>query len=56
MHRKLKISFTAAVTALCAAFVMPGEANAATAEEAAELARQHGIPDNVIQEAWNQYN
>lgn len=56
MHRKLKISFTAAVAALCAAFVMPGAANAATAEEAAELARQHGIPDNVIQEAWNQYN
>lgn len=56
MHKKLKILLAAAAAAMCAVFIMPGTASAATAEEAAELARQHGIPDNVIQEAWNRYN
>ena len=46
----------AAAALLCAVFTAPADARAATAEEAAELARQHGIPENIIQDAWNKYN
>lgn len=56
MHKRNKLTIIAAAAALCAVLAAPASANAATPEEAAELARQHGIPENVIQDAWNKYN
>lgn len=38
---------------LCAA---PMTANAATAAEAAEIARQYGYSEDLIQQGWNEYN
>ena len=40
---------------LCALMSAPIYANAATPEEAAELARQYGYSEDMIQQGWNEY-
>lgn len=42
--------------ALCLAVSVPFAASAATPEEAAELARQYGYSEDMIQQGWNEYN
>lgn len=43
-------------TALCVSLAaVPMSANAATPEEAAELARSMGLPESLIQAGWNKY-
>lgn len=40
---------------LCALLSFPIKASAATPEEAAELARQYGYSEDLIQQGWNEY-
>lgn len=46
---------TAGIT-VCAVLSAPVYASAATPEEAAELARQYGYSEDLIQQGWNEYN
>ncbi|MBR6580222.1 MAG: hypothetical protein IKK66_02895 [Ruminococcus sp.] len=51
-----KISRILFGTALCVSLAaVPMSANAATPEEAAELARSMGLPESLIQAGWNKY-
>ena len=55
MIKKYIRAAIAAVT-LCLAVSAPLYASAATPEEAAEIARQYGYSEDMIQQAWNEYN
>ncbi len=55
MIKKFIRAAIAAVT-LCLAVSVPLYASAATPEEAAEIARQYGYSEDMIQQAWNEYN
>lgn len=52
-HFSAKMLTAAAV--ICAVMSAPIYASAATPEEAAELARQYGYSEDLIQQAWNEY-
>ena len=55
----MKRIFAKALTAgavVCALMSAPIYADAATPEEAAELARQYGYSEDLIQQGWNEYN
>ena len=48
--------FIACAALVCAAAAIPGSANAATPDEAAEVARSYGYSEEDIQQAYNEYN
>ena len=55
----MKRIFAKALTAgavVCVLMSAPIYADAATPEEAAELARQYGYSEDLIQQGWNEYN
>lgn len=51
----IKYIGAAAAAAACLAVCAPLGSYAATPEEAAELARQYGYSEDMIQQAWNEY-
>jgi hypothetical protein len=55
MNAKMIKALTAGAV-ICALMSAPIYANAATPEEAAELARQLGYSEDLIQQGWNEYN
>ena len=53
--KKIKTALIAGA-AMCLMLSVPMTASAATPEEAAEIARQYGYSEDMIQQGWSEYN